>query len=254
MIDAARVRANLERIRESVPAEVEICAAVKYVSADDLPALAEGGIELVGENRAQALLEKQARHRRPLHLGLHRRAPEPQGQGRGPERAADPLAGLRLRAAPARADARRRGARAGERGRGGGQGGRGSRRARRVHRALPGAGHRPDDDAALHRAARRTAARTSPGWPSWPPSTGSSACRWAPRRTTRWPCRRARRSCASAASSTSRRGCGAAPGTRRACAPTPVRRPRRCSRPSASAAAASRRPDHEVVRASPRRH
>ncbi len=62
MIDAARVRANLERIRESVPAEVEICAAVKYVSTDDLPALAEGGIELVGENRAQSLLEKQASH------------------------------------------------------------------------------------------------------------------------------------------------------------------------------------------------
>jgi PLP dependent protein len=62
MIDAARVRANLERIRESVPPEVEICAAVKYVSVDDLPALAEGGIELVGENRAQVLLEKQASH------------------------------------------------------------------------------------------------------------------------------------------------------------------------------------------------
>jgi PLP dependent protein len=63
MIDAARVRANLERIRERVPPEVEICAAVKYVAAGDLPALAEGGIELVGENRAQALLEKQEAHR-----------------------------------------------------------------------------------------------------------------------------------------------------------------------------------------------
>ncbi|MBN1527542.1 MAG: YggS family pyridoxal phosphate enzyme [Thermoleophilaceae bacterium] len=63
MIDAARVRSNLERIRERVPPEVEICAAVKYVAAGDLPALAEGGIELVGENRAQALLEKQERHR-----------------------------------------------------------------------------------------------------------------------------------------------------------------------------------------------
>jgi uncharacterized pyridoxal phosphate-containing UPF0001 family protein len=63
MIDAARVRANLERIREQVPPEVEICAAVKYVAAADLPALAEGGIELVGENRAQSLLEKQEAHR-----------------------------------------------------------------------------------------------------------------------------------------------------------------------------------------------
>jgi uncharacterized pyridoxal phosphate-containing UPF0001 family protein len=63
MLDPARVRANLERIRERVPAEVEVCAAVKYVAADDLPVLAEAGIELVGENRAQALLEKQAEHR-----------------------------------------------------------------------------------------------------------------------------------------------------------------------------------------------
>jgi PLP dependent protein len=63
MLDAARVRRNLERVRERVPAEVEICAAIKYVAADDLPALAEGGIELVGENRAQELLAKQERHR-----------------------------------------------------------------------------------------------------------------------------------------------------------------------------------------------
>jgi PLP dependent protein len=62
MIDAARVRANLERIRERVPPDVEICAAVKYVSVDDLPALAEGGIELVGENRAQDLVAKAQAH------------------------------------------------------------------------------------------------------------------------------------------------------------------------------------------------
>jgi uncharacterized pyridoxal phosphate-containing UPF0001 family protein len=63
LIDAGRVRANLERIRAEIGTEVEICAAVKYVAAADLPALAEGGIELVGENRAQALLEKQGLHR-----------------------------------------------------------------------------------------------------------------------------------------------------------------------------------------------
>ncbi len=62
MLDPARVRANLERVRERVPLDVEICAAVKYVATDDLPALAEGGIELVGENRAQDLREKQERH------------------------------------------------------------------------------------------------------------------------------------------------------------------------------------------------
>ena len=60
---AERVRENLERIRERIGPEVEILAATKYVDADDLPALAEAGIELVGENRAQDLLEKQERHR-----------------------------------------------------------------------------------------------------------------------------------------------------------------------------------------------
>ena len=62
LIDAGRVRANLDRIRAEIGPEVEICAAVKYVAPADLPALAEGGIELVGENRAQALLEKQELH------------------------------------------------------------------------------------------------------------------------------------------------------------------------------------------------
>jgi pyridoxal phosphate enzyme (YggS family) len=58
-MNAERVRANLERVREQIGPDVEICAATKYVAADDLPALAEAGIELVGENRAQDLLAKQ---------------------------------------------------------------------------------------------------------------------------------------------------------------------------------------------------
>ena len=62
-MEAERVRANLERVRERIGAEVEICAAIKYVEAEDLPALAEAGIELVGENRAQDLLAKQEDHR-----------------------------------------------------------------------------------------------------------------------------------------------------------------------------------------------
>ena len=63
-----KIRDNLERVHERVaaagrdPADVEILAAIKYVSADELPALAEGGIELVGENRAQELLAKRERH------------------------------------------------------------------------------------------------------------------------------------------------------------------------------------------------
>jgi uncharacterized pyridoxal phosphate-containing UPF0001 family protein len=61
-MDPDRVRRNLERVREQIGPDVEILAAVKYIDADDLPALAEAGIELVGENRAQELLAKQAEH------------------------------------------------------------------------------------------------------------------------------------------------------------------------------------------------
>ncbi len=61
-MDAEAVRRNLERVRERIGPEVEILAATKYVAASDLPALAEAGIELVGENRAQDLLAKQEQH------------------------------------------------------------------------------------------------------------------------------------------------------------------------------------------------
>jgi uncharacterized pyridoxal phosphate-containing UPF0001 family protein len=61
-MDPDRVRRNLQRVREQIGPDVEILAAVKYVDAGDLPALAEAGIELVGENRAQELLAKQAEH------------------------------------------------------------------------------------------------------------------------------------------------------------------------------------------------
>jgi uncharacterized pyridoxal phosphate-containing UPF0001 family protein len=58
---AETVAANLARAREAIaaagrdPAEVEILAAVKY-----LPALADGGVTLAGENRAQELAAKAA--------------------------------------------------------------------------------------------------------------------------------------------------------------------------------------------------
>jgi pyridoxal phosphate enzyme (YggS family) len=74
---ADTVRANLERVREEIEQavsrsattgeqarrEVEVLAATKYVSIDDLPVLAEAGIRLVGENRAQDLQAKVAAHR-----------------------------------------------------------------------------------------------------------------------------------------------------------------------------------------------
>src|SRR5512143_1522158 len=60
-LDADRVRANLERIRERAGPNVEILAATKYVSTEDMGTLAEAGIELVGENRLQDLEEKRER-------------------------------------------------------------------------------------------------------------------------------------------------------------------------------------------------
>ena len=44
------------------PEDVEMLAATKYVDAADLPALHAAGIRLVGENRTDALLAKQAAH------------------------------------------------------------------------------------------------------------------------------------------------------------------------------------------------
>jgi PLP dependent protein len=62
VLDPAAVAANLARVREEVGPDVEILAATKYVEAADLPALREGGITLVGENRTDALLAKQAEY------------------------------------------------------------------------------------------------------------------------------------------------------------------------------------------------
>ena len=47
-------------LRAGAAGAVELLAAVKYVAPEDLPVLAEAGIELVGENRVEQLLAKQA--------------------------------------------------------------------------------------------------------------------------------------------------------------------------------------------------
>jgi len=74
---AETVRATLERVREEIAAAarvyrtsaagrdepaVEIVAATKYVPARELPVLAEAGIRVVGENRAQDLQAKVELH------------------------------------------------------------------------------------------------------------------------------------------------------------------------------------------------
>jgi PLP dependent protein len=60
-LDPAQIRSNLEPIREQAGPDVELLAATKYVRADDMGALAEAGIELVGENRLQDLEAKRDR-------------------------------------------------------------------------------------------------------------------------------------------------------------------------------------------------
>jgi PLP dependent protein len=60
-LDPAQIRAKLERIRERAGPDVEILGATKYVPAEQMGALAEAGVELVGENRLQDLEAKRER-------------------------------------------------------------------------------------------------------------------------------------------------------------------------------------------------
>jgi PLP dependent protein len=59
-VSADEVRSRYERIRAEVGDAVTIVAATKYVSVEELAVLAEAGIEVVGENRAQDLEAKHA--------------------------------------------------------------------------------------------------------------------------------------------------------------------------------------------------
>ena len=93
-------------MRERCGPEVEILAATKYVVAEEMEALAEAGVELVGENRLQDLEAKRERYGDALRLGLHRQPPEPQGQADPAAGAADPLGRDRLGARAARAPRR----------------------------------------------------------------------------------------------------------------------------------------------------
>jgi len=61
-ISAETVRENYERIKAELGPKVTIVAATKYVDVEELAALAGAGIEVVGENRAQDLEVKHARH------------------------------------------------------------------------------------------------------------------------------------------------------------------------------------------------
>jgi len=62
-LDPDRVRRNLDEVRAQLPdPDITVLAAVKYLDTEDLPALWEGGIRVVGENRAQELETRAAAH------------------------------------------------------------------------------------------------------------------------------------------------------------------------------------------------
>jgi pyridoxal phosphate enzyme (YggS family) len=71
-LEADTVRAATARVREEIadaarragrdPAEVELLAAVKYIAPEEIGVIAEAGLTLVGENRAQELEAKAAAH------------------------------------------------------------------------------------------------------------------------------------------------------------------------------------------------
>jgi len=61
-LSAEQIAARLDRVREEVGPDVTIVAATKYVTVENMSTLAEAGIDLVGENRAQDLEEKHAAH------------------------------------------------------------------------------------------------------------------------------------------------------------------------------------------------
>ncbi|MDQ6746208.1 MAG: YggS family pyridoxal phosphate enzyme [Actinomycetota bacterium] len=67
-LDLDTVRANLERVRAEIararrdPAGVEVLVAVKYVPVELMEVLAQAGVRVVGENRAQELLAKARAH------------------------------------------------------------------------------------------------------------------------------------------------------------------------------------------------
>ncbi len=59
-MNAREVRERYRRLREEAGPGVTVVAATKYVSLDDFGVLAEAGVEVVGENRAQDLAARHA--------------------------------------------------------------------------------------------------------------------------------------------------------------------------------------------------
>jgi pyridoxal phosphate enzyme (YggS family) len=64
---AEQIRRNYERIRSEVGPGVHVVAATKYADLETMELLAEAGVEVVGENRAQDLAVKHERFGERFH-------------------------------------------------------------------------------------------------------------------------------------------------------------------------------------------
>jgi PLP dependent protein len=62
-----RIAERYRRIRDEVGAGVTVVVATKYVSVGDMAVLAEAGVDVVGENRAQDLEKKHAAYGDAFH-------------------------------------------------------------------------------------------------------------------------------------------------------------------------------------------
>ncbi len=60
-LDPAKIAANLDEAQDLAGPSVEILAATKYVPLEEMGALAEAGVRLVGENRQQDFATKHER-------------------------------------------------------------------------------------------------------------------------------------------------------------------------------------------------
>ena len=172
-LDPARVRANLERVRERIGDEVEICAAIKYVDGRRSAGARRGGDHArrreprTGPRRRSRTRTATSSNGTSSARLQSRKVKDVAPRVRLIHSVASESALAQLEKHPAQ-----RGAGPGERGGGGGQGGDRAGGARGLRRPLPVARCRPDDDAAASPRTRRTAGPTSRGSPSSPPSTG----------------------------------------------------------------------------------
>ena len=96
MWSSAEISAAYERVRAEAGPDVTVVVATKYVDATEMAALAEAGIEVVGENRAQDLESEAWALRAQVSLALHRPSPVPESAARVGAVRAVPLARLAL--------------------------------------------------------------------------------------------------------------------------------------------------------------